>query len=508
MLLRLAYLTVTSGFAMLRLLPMSDRAKDVEILALRHQLTILQRQLGGARVRFAPADRAFLAALLHRLPGAVLHQVRLVVRPETVLRWHRDLIAARHAHISRPRRVGRPRTIRSVRLLVLRLASENGSWGYRRIHGELLVLGINVAASTVWEILKDAGIDPAPERTSITWAAFLRSQAQAVLAADFFEVVTLTGQHMHVLAVIEHATRRVRLLGATAHPTAAWVTQAVRNLAIDLEDAGSRARYLIRDRDGKYPPLFDTILNDTGITVVLTGVRMPRMNAITSGTAPGRLHVHPVLRMHRSTTTIAHVTVGASSLPRVTRTRKASGSSGSPMACRDDFAPSGNREGAAYGGARAIRSLSRCACPSSCGKRMTAVNTAMTIGVEDYLPAPDLDQELAGLGYAAVRGRPDQRPTNPTLVRSILRAACMTASTLILTFDQDQSVLAAAALRCPVTSTRREDCGDRSFIPTRVAAKSVGCSCELSPLQTVTRERRELCERISGRSGAPRQRGR
>ena len=149
-----------------------------------------------------------------------------MVRPETVLRWHRDLVAAHHARISRPKRVGRPRTVRSIRVLVLRLARENGSWGYRRIHGELLVLGIKVAASTVWEILKEAGIDPAPERSSTTWAAFLRSQAEAILAADFFEVVTLTGTRLHVLAVIEHATRRVRVLGATAHPTAAWVSSS------------------------------------------------------------------------------------------------------------------------------------------------------------------------------------------------------------------------------------------------------------------------------------------
>jgi hypothetical protein len=128
-----------------------------------------------------------------------------VVRAETVLRWHRDLIAAHHAHISRPKRDGRPRTVRSIRVLVLRLARENSSLGYRRIHGELLVLGITVAASTVWEILDDAGIDPAPERSSSTWAAFLRAQAQAIIAADFFEAVTLTGQPMDVLAVIEHA---------------------------------------------------------------------------------------------------------------------------------------------------------------------------------------------------------------------------------------------------------------------------------------------------------------
>jgi transposase len=241
-LFRLAYLTVTNRLATLRLLPMSDRAKDVEILALRHQLTVLERHMGSARVRFAAADRAFLAALLHRLPRAVLHQIRLLVRPETVLRWHRDLIAAHHARISRPKRVGRPRTVRSIRVLVLRLARENSSWGYRRIHGELLVLGIKVAASTVWEILNEAGIDPAPERTSTTWAAFLRSQAEVILAADFFEVVTLTGQRMYILAVIEHATRRVHVLGATAHPTATWIAQAVRNLVMDLQDTGSRAR--------------------------------------------------------------------------------------------------------------------------------------------------------------------------------------------------------------------------------------------------------------------------
>jgi putative transposase len=117
----------------------------------------------------------------------VLHRIRLLVRPETVLRWRRDLLARRHAAISRPKRAGRPPTVRSIRVLVLRLAHENSSWGYRRIHGELLVLGVKVAASTLWEILKDAGINPAPERTSTTWATFLRAQAEAILAADFFE---------------------------------------------------------------------------------------------------------------------------------------------------------------------------------------------------------------------------------------------------------------------------------------------------------------------------------
>jgi putative transposase len=279
-LLRLAYLGVTNAFAVLRLLPMSNRDKDVEILALRHQITVLERHLGKERVRFDTSDRALLAALLHRLPSDVLRSVRLLVRPDTVLRWHRDLVAGRHAAVSRSKRPGRPRTVRSVRSLVLRLARENPSWGYRRIHGELLVLGVKVAASTVWEILKEAGIDPAPERASSTWADFLRSQADALLACDFLETVTLTGARMYVFAVIEHASRRIRILGATPHPTASWVTQAAKNLIMDLEDTHCRARFMIRDRDGKFPALFDAVLADAGIDVVLSGIRTPRMNSI------------------------------------------------------------------------------------------------------------------------------------------------------------------------------------------------------------------------------------
>jgi putative transposase len=278
--MRLVYLSVRNVFALLRLLPVSDRDKDAEILALRHQVTVLQRQLGATRPRLLPGDRAFLAALLHWLPRDVLGRFRLLVRPDTVLRWHRDLLARRHAARSRPGRPGRPRTIRSVRLLVLRLARENPSWGYRRIHGELLVLGIKVAASTVREILRQAGIDPAPDRASTTWASFLRSQADALLACDFFETVTISGARLFVLAVIEHATRRIRILGATSHPTASWVVQAARNLVMDLEDAGSRARFLIRDRDGKFPGMFDTVLTDVGIEAVLSGVQMPRMNSV------------------------------------------------------------------------------------------------------------------------------------------------------------------------------------------------------------------------------------
>jgi transposase InsO family protein len=280
MLLRLAYLGITNAFAFLRLLPRSDRDRDAEILALRHQLAVLHRQLGGQRVRFEPADRAWLAALLSGLPRPALQNLRMLVRPDTVLRWHRDLHARRHAAASRNRPRGRPRTIRSIRALVLRLARENPSWGYRRVHGELLTLGVKVAASTVWEILRTAGVEPAAGRAATTWTQFLRSQAEALLAADFIETITLTGTRMYILAVIEHASRRIRILGATAHPTAAWVTQTARNLVMDIDDTGCRVKHLIRDRDGKYPALFDTVLADAGIAVVLSGVRIPRMNAV------------------------------------------------------------------------------------------------------------------------------------------------------------------------------------------------------------------------------------
>jgi putative transposase len=143
-----------------------------------------------------------------------------------------------------------------------------------------LVLGIKVAASTVREILRHAGTDPAPDRSSATWASFLRSQADALLACDFSGTVTLTGARLHVLAVIEHAARRIRVLGATHHPTASWVAQAARNLIMDLEDAGCQARFLIRDRDGKFPALSGAVLKDAGIEVVLSGIQMPRMNAV------------------------------------------------------------------------------------------------------------------------------------------------------------------------------------------------------------------------------------
>ncbi|MFD7019112.1 integrase core domain-containing protein [Streptomyces sp. NPDC059928] len=196
------------------------------------------------------------------------------------MRWHRDLLKRRHAATCVPKRRGRPPTIRSIRALVVRLARESSSWGYRRIHGELAALGIKIAASTVWEILREHGIPTAPERQSTTWASFLRSQADALLACDFFETRTLTGARLYVFALIEHATRRIRILGATAHPTAEWIVQLGRNLVMDLEDAGSKAGFLIRDRDSKFTAAFDAVLTDAGLKIVTSGIQMPRTNSI------------------------------------------------------------------------------------------------------------------------------------------------------------------------------------------------------------------------------------
>jgi putative transposase len=278
-LLRLPYLALTSVVTFIRLLPMSDSDKNIEILALRHQLAILQRQID--KPRLTPPDRAYLAALLHRLPRPTLRQLHLIVSPDTVLRWHRDLLRRHHAKASRPKRPGRPATHRpqhpDPRPAPGPGEPELGLPTHPRRAGRPRHQG---RPSTVWEILKASGIEPAPRRDRQTWAAFLRSQAHAILAADFFEVRMLTGARLYVFAVIEHATRRVRVLGATAHPTAAWTTQLARNLVMDLTDAGATVKYLVRDRDSRYTATFDAVFEDEGVAIVKTGIRVPRMNAI------------------------------------------------------------------------------------------------------------------------------------------------------------------------------------------------------------------------------------
>jgi putative transposase len=196
------------------------------------------------------------------------------------VRWHRDIVRRRWARLSRWGRFGWPPVRRTVRSVVLRLARENESWGYRRIHGELAGLGIVVAPSTVWQILKDAGIDPAPRRDGPGWAKFLRSQAQGTLALDFFTADLLNGTKVYVLAVIEHGSRRVRVLGAAQYPVQSWVVWQARNLLMDLGDAGARAKFVLHDRDASFAHALDAVFQAAGIRVIRSAVQAPRMNSI------------------------------------------------------------------------------------------------------------------------------------------------------------------------------------------------------------------------------------
>jgi putative transposase len=279
MCLRFVFLLITRVARWLRLSRRDETWKTAEILILRHQLAVLQRRQ-PRRPKLNWADRALLAALLSVIPKARRHGLRLLVTPDTIVRWHRDIVRRRWAARSMRGRTGRPTTQRNIRALVRRLARENPGWGYRRIHGELAGLGVKVAASTVWEILKASGINPARRRTGPTWSQFLRSQAQAILACDFFTAGLPGGTQACVLAVIEHATRRIRILGVTLHPTAEWTTQQARNLLMDLGEQANRAKFMIRDRGSNFTTAFDAVLADASIQTVLCNIRTPRMNAI------------------------------------------------------------------------------------------------------------------------------------------------------------------------------------------------------------------------------------
>lgn len=247
----------------------TDRSKDVEILVLRHQLAVLQRQI--ARPRFEPDDRAILSALARAL-GRDRWSI-FMVKPDTILRWHRRLVAN---HWTYPHRPGRPSTTVETRRLILRFARENPTWGYRRIHGELARLGITIAASTVWKILKNAGIDPAPGRSSDSWATFLRSQAAGTLACDFFCVDTVSLRRLYVLFFIELQTRHVHLAGITTNPTGAWTAQAARNFTMRHHRS---IRFVIRDGAGQFIGAFDEVFRSNGATIIRTPPYTPVANA-------------------------------------------------------------------------------------------------------------------------------------------------------------------------------------------------------------------------------------
>ncbi len=257
----------------LGLLLVSGDKRDAEILALRHQVFILQRQI--ERPRFTPTDRTILAVLSHAFDRRRLGDVMLIVKPDTVIGWHRRLVARHWTQPPQPR-TGRPPTPAEVRRLVLRLDTANPSWGYRSIHGELHRLGHRIAASTVWKILRDNGREPTPNRTGPTWSQFITSQAHAMIATDLFCVDTVTLHRLHVLFFIEIDTRRVHMAGITTNPTGPWTTQAARNLTMVYRRA---IRFVIRDGAGQYTRTFDEVFAAIGAEAIRTPPGAPRANA-------------------------------------------------------------------------------------------------------------------------------------------------------------------------------------------------------------------------------------
>ncbi len=305
MLWSFVYLMARNLFSLVWLLARPRRSKELEILLLRHELAVLRRHVG--RPRLSRADRALFAALSRAVPRAAW--TNLAVKPDKLLRWHRELVARRwtYAH----RKAGRPPLERSLRELILPLARENPHWGYKRVVGELKAVGGSVSATSVRKVLLEAGLRPAPERGRSSWRTFLRQQAASVLACDFLTVETAFLQRIYVLFFISLSTRRIEYVACTANPDGRWVTQQARNLAMQLGNE-QPFQFLVHDRDAKFCHAFDDVFRSEDITLIRTPIQAPNANAHAERWVRtlradyldrilifGRRHLEHVLRVYR-----------------------------------------------------------------------------------------------------------------------------------------------------------------------------------------------------------------
>src|ERR1019366_6831882 len=270
MLFSLLYMVLRAVF---RLAPAGDqRDREVEILVLRHQVKVLKRKAGRPRLR--RRDRLFLAAATRLLPRE--RWSCFIVRPATLLAWHRALVKRKWTY--RRRRSGRPPLDEEICRLIARMAKDNPRWGYVRIQGELRKLGLRLGATSIKRLLAREGLGPASRRGS-SWSEFLRTQADGILACDFFTVESAFLRTLYVLFFIELGSRRLHITPATRNPDGTSVTQQARNLCFRLDERAEPLRFLIHDRDAKFSGPFDEVLRSEGIDIIRTPMRSPRANA-------------------------------------------------------------------------------------------------------------------------------------------------------------------------------------------------------------------------------------
>lgn len=264
----------------------SEKDKDLEIMILRHQLDVMTR-LQAKPVKPNRAEQMTLAVLTKKLKQSTnrstsqLRDVIRIIKPETVFRWHRELVRRKWTQ-EQKNKGGRPRISKDIESLIVRLAQENHRWGYAKIEGELFKLGNKISITTVRNVLDRNGIVPAPVRYgSIGWRTLMSHYKEQLLACDFFTVETIFLRTIYVLIFIELGTRRVHLAGVTSHPDGLWVAQQARQLIWELEETESDFRCLIRDNDKKYTKAFDNVFESSNIHIIPTPIKAPNSNAYT-----------------------------------------------------------------------------------------------------------------------------------------------------------------------------------------------------------------------------------